>query len=410
LLDSATATTSTVTWSTATVSAVGYSGTNGASSRICYTKTTLSALNTTPLTITTSGSSSFPPNNSWGTGTVWGATAPVIVAGEQVYQTDGIYDPTTGNTVWNVPYLSTLKVGSLSAISANLGSITSGNITLDSTSSIKGGQTAYNTGTGFFLGYSSSAYQFSIGNPSGQYFAWNGTNIISNGLPKQAGTEFYTVAGTYTFTVPSGVFVVYVQQIIGGGGGGARGLASGGAGGGGGSGEVKQFIKCPASGTFSGFGGEVLTIVVGAGGGAGTSTAGGSGTSYTAAGRGFNGGQSSVKQGTTVYASANGGFGGYNPSLSPTSNYSYWQGQSANIFTSDAPTEDSLLAYNTGSQTFAIINGGGHIMGKGNIINNNIPLISTIAGTGGNGAGLNPPFSPTWTARAGQSGLVILQW
>jgi hypothetical protein len=114
---------------------LGPTGTNGNSSRICYSKTTLSSLSPTPTTITTSGPSSFPPNNSWGTGTVWGATSPAIVAGESVYQSDGVYSPTTNETVWNVPYLSTLKVGQLSAISANLGTITTGQIT----------NTSYNT-------------------------------------------------------------------------------------------------------------------------------------------------------------------------------------------------------------------------------------------------------------------------
>ena len=134
LVDSATVTTSSINWTTATIAAVGYAGTNGstgttgASSRICYTKTTLSSLASTPTTITTSGSSSFPPANSWGTGTSWQATPPTIVAGESVYQSDGIYDPSTGNTVWNVPYLSALKVGSLSAITANMGTLTAGTI------------------------------------------------------------------------------------------------------------------------------------------------------------------------------------------------------------------------------------------------------------------------------------------
>jgi hypothetical protein len=70
--------------------------------------------------------------------------------------------------------------GGLSAISANLGSITSGNITLDSVSSIKGGQTAYNTGTGFFLGYSGTTYKFSIGN-STTGLTWDGTAFTIKG-------------------------------------------------------------------------------------------------------------------------------------------------------------------------------------------------------------------------------------
>ena len=140
LVASATQNTSSINWTTATVSARGYAGdtgttgTTGASARICYSKTTLSALDSSPPTITTSGSASFPPSGSWGAGTVWQATAPAIVAGESVYQSDGIYSPTTNQTVWNVPYLSALKVGQLSAITANLGQVTAGNMTIGTTS------------------------------------------------------------------------------------------------------------------------------------------------------------------------------------------------------------------------------------------------------------------------------------
>jgi hypothetical protein len=417
LLDSATATTSNVNWSTSTISAVGYSGTDGASSRICYTKTTLSALATSPLTITTAGASSFPPNDSWGTGTVWGATAPSIVSGEQVYQSDGIYSPTTGDTVWNVPYLSSLKVGALSAISANLGTISSGNITLDTTSSIKGGQSAWNTGTGFFLGYSSSAYQFSIGNPSGQYFAWTGTGIISNGLPKQANTVIYDVAGTYTFNVPLGIFVLYAQQIIGGGGGGALAGTLGNAtstGGGGGSGQVKQFVRIPTTGQFSGNGTEQLTIVVGQGGAAATTFFAGT-VNYNnpVNGRGGNGTDSSISLvGGGTYVTALGGKGGYQYSNNQFGNTpNAWQGESGDLFTSiyDVYVVGTGV-YNTATRTYANLNGGNHILGKGNlIVEFGSVIVSTIAGTGGNGyrytaSGLlNNPL-------AGQAGKVVIQF
>lgn len=135
LTESAGTTTSTINWTTASITARGYAGNNGtpgatgASARICYSKTTLASLASTPSTITTAGSTSFPPNGSWGADTVWQATPPSIVAGESVYQSDGIYNPTTNQTIWNVPYLSALKVGSLSAITANLGSVNSGTIT-----------------------------------------------------------------------------------------------------------------------------------------------------------------------------------------------------------------------------------------------------------------------------------------
>jgi len=73
-----------------------------------------------------------------------------------------------------------LSVSSLDAISANLGSITAGNITLDTSGYIKGGQTAYNTGTGFYLGYSGGGYKFSIGS-STKSMTWDGANLTVNG-------------------------------------------------------------------------------------------------------------------------------------------------------------------------------------------------------------------------------------
>ena len=132
LTEAAGTTTTTINWTTSSITARGFAGntgTTGASARICYSKTTLTALASSPATITTTGNASFPPNGSWGAGTVWQATPPAIIEGESVYQSDGIYNPTTNQTIWNVPYLSTLKVGNLQAISANMGSLTSGTIT-----------------------------------------------------------------------------------------------------------------------------------------------------------------------------------------------------------------------------------------------------------------------------------------
>jgi hypothetical protein len=59
--------------------------------------------------------------------------------------------------------------------------ITGGGITLSSGGNIKGGQTAFNTGSGFFLGYESSQYKFSIGNSSGSNLTWDGSNLSVTG-------------------------------------------------------------------------------------------------------------------------------------------------------------------------------------------------------------------------------------
>ena len=145
--DTATATTTSFNWGNSVLVASGYAGQTGAkgdtgnpggpgvaglSARIAYTKTTLSSLASSPLTISKAGNTTFPDAGSWGAGTVWSGSPSVLVAGESLYQSDGIYDPQTGNTVWNVPYLSSLKVGSLSAITANMGTLTSGQIKVTS--------------------------------------------------------------------------------------------------------------------------------------------------------------------------------------------------------------------------------------------------------------------------------------
>jgi len=82
-----------------------------------------------------------------------------------------------------------ISVSELSAIVADLGTITAGNITLDSSGYIRGGQTAYNTGSGFWLGYTGGAYQLSIGNGSSNALTWNGTTLsITGSLTATTGT------------------------------------------------------------------------------------------------------------------------------------------------------------------------------------------------------------------------------
>ena len=69
-----------------------------------------------------------------------------------------------------------MNVGTLSAISADMGSLTAGTIELDGAGWVKGGQSAYNNGTGYFLGYE-GGYKFSIGSPTGNRLTWDGTTM-----------------------------------------------------------------------------------------------------------------------------------------------------------------------------------------------------------------------------------------
>ena len=69
-----------------------------------------------------------------------------------------------------------ISVTNLASIKSDLGAITAGNITLNTSGFIKGGQTGYNTGTGFYFGYD-SGYKFSIGNSGGNGITWDGANL-----------------------------------------------------------------------------------------------------------------------------------------------------------------------------------------------------------------------------------------
>jgi hypothetical protein len=73
---------------------------------------------------------------------------------------------------------NTVTTGYVNALSITaLGTVTAGAFVLDSSGYIRGGQTAYNTGTGFFLGYDTSAYKFSIGVSTGDRMTFDGTII-----------------------------------------------------------------------------------------------------------------------------------------------------------------------------------------------------------------------------------------
>lgn len=80
--------------------------------------------------------------------------------------------------------------------------ITAGGITMSAGGSIKGGQTDYNTGVGWFIGYSGGEYKFSIGNPSGNSMTWDGDNLVINGDldNKYKPGSFYAIEGLTGYT------------------------------------------------------------------------------------------------------------------------------------------------------------------------------------------------------------------
>lgn len=151
-----------------------------------------------------------------GTAVKLGATLTVDTANSKVYIGTGTYGNT--NTSFYVDSTgqfslkdkltwdgTTLTVG---------GSISSTGLNVGTVGNVRGGQTAYNTGTGFWLGYEAAAYKFSIGNGSTAGLTWNGTVL--------------TVAGTVNatagyFGTGSTVVQVDADGLVVGTGGSIRG-------------------------------------------------------------------------------------------------------------------------------------------------------------------------------------------
>lgn len=73
--------------------------------------------------------------------------------------------------------IDTATITNLASLNAFTGQLTVDNaLTISATGHIKGGQSTYATGTGFFLGYHGATYKFSIGSSS-QYVRWTGTAL-----------------------------------------------------------------------------------------------------------------------------------------------------------------------------------------------------------------------------------------
>ena len=136
----------------------GATGDSGDNARIAYTLVDGSSLASSPASSVVSGDSK-PATGTWGETRAWTNSPSIAGVGQAVFQSTGTYSPTANQTVWTTPYLSNLKVGALSAITTETGTLTVG-----TTGNIKGGQSNYDTGNGFWLGYTSGVYRFSIGN------------------------------------------------------------------------------------------------------------------------------------------------------------------------------------------------------------------------------------------------------
>jgi hypothetical protein len=136
---------------------------------------------------------------------------------QAMFQSDGIYDPVANTTNWNTPYLSNLKVGSLSAITVNTGGLivsdyiraqAGGSTPAVSGSSMTGAGAVINS-TGTFA-YGNTAKNLSF---DGSTLSMNGDLVVTGNIVNSAVTRVATVYANSTVT-GSGLGVYYTLASL----------------------------------------------------------------------------------------------------------------------------------------------------------------------------------------------------
>lgn len=235
------------------------------------------------------------------------------------------------------------------------------------------------------------------------FIAYDGTNFqivgLSTILTPGRNITSWSVAGTYTFTVPAGVYKIYATCVgAGAGSGGAGTNTTGGpypAGGGGAGGTASGWINVTP--------GQMITIIVGAGGQGGAAAASGASGAYGLPGA--NGGTSSVG----AFMSATGGIGGGADQTTTGSNGGAGGvGSGGQINQTGGNGTDG-----SGTAGLAIYggNGGGSSMGGGG---RSSIIKSAIQNGAAPGSGAGSCYLGGWAANKsggnGADGIVILQY
>lgn len=107
----------------------------------------------------------------------YGAGQPLI-DGEDI----GALSIVAGNIAASTITAGKMSVSQLSAITADLGSITAGTIVLPTGGFIRAGQTAYNTGSGWYIGNDGGTSKISMGDGTvAKSITWDGTDLLVGG-------------------------------------------------------------------------------------------------------------------------------------------------------------------------------------------------------------------------------------
>lgn len=201
--DVATATSTAFSWTSASIVVSGYAGTNGAtgptggtgvtgptggagaSARIMYARI---ASNPVPVsgTVTVAGDnrpSGAQSSAVWGASfnVTWYANDPDPSSNNSLYQSDGIFQGSF--SYWSTPYISALKVGALSAVSTNTGSLTVSGTLQSNTAAISGTTMTGSGGVLYATGY------FAFGDSTSN-ITYNGSAININGLANASSSTF----------------------------------------------------------------------------------------------------------------------------------------------------------------------------------------------------------------------------
>jgi len=180
------------------------SSSSGASARIAYAKAVIGSLNSTPTTFTTSGSTSYPPTNTWGGSEVWVGVPPALSVGEALYRSDGVYNPATDITTWYVPYTASLSVGSLAVISPVMGTLNNGNVVRSSTTIGSGSGVLFESSGAFAQGDSTKNITYDGSTLTLNGALVNTANLVTNSVSTSASNSNAGNSATITLSLNAG--------------------------------------------------------------------------------------------------------------------------------------------------------------------------------------------------------------
>lgn len=219
---------------------------------------------------------------------------------------------------------------------------------------VAAGTTSY-VNTGLSAGTSYSYKVRHRGTLSG-FYSGNFSNTISASTSVAYGSQTYTTAGSYTFTVPTGVTSLRIT-LVGGGGGGSGGSSGFAGNGGGGGGSITNIILSVSPGNN-------LTVAVGSGGAAGAAannnSAAGGNTLVTFGVNSLqaNGGTRGLFQANSAFAAAPGG-GTSTPIGTGGTTTTGGTGQVGSVASKGGNGGSSTLASGGAGATFTLTGGAG---------------------------------------------------